>query len=335
MLSLFKNKQEYLCDFKELKKQGLKVWQKKKFNNFIYQYGKTRVLDGYADVLKDENNRFLKKVTTNQIIKFVNFDHDLGNFILRYLLDFEQRFSTVLISTYLKEYNLDQNYVLRPDNCPWLIFKNMEERNDFFNTTYQKVDTSNFLRKYTNKKEIPLISLSLSWTFFNVIVFYEATDVEIQTKVIKGLGLENWNIDVFKSMLHIIRRLRNTISHNDFLIDSKFEIYKSLIKKANLNENKTYFYIYDVCKLLDIIYPSNKSFSEQLIKLVKKQKFSSTVKEKILQLLGIDNLNNEQNHNDNFTSENIQNKGLTQRQIKRREYWKNHIKNKQHHNKNK
>lgn len=318
------------CDFKELKSQGLKLRQKKKFNEFLYQYGKTRVLDGYASVLQDETGHYFKKVSTNQIIKLVEFDHYFGNFILKYLLDFEQRFSTVLISTLLKEYNLGQDYVLRQDNCPWLVFKSLEERNDFFNTTYQKVDSSNFLRKYSNKKEIPLISLSLSWTFFNVIMFYEATDIQIQTKVIEGLGLENWNIDVFKSMLHIIRRLRNTISHNDFLIDSKFEIYKTLIKKANLREDKTFFYIYDVCKLLDIVYPIKNGFTTTLEKMINKQKFSIIVKEKVLELLGADEQENGSIHNLDEPNENKP-KSHNNNFRNKKQNWNRNKNNKKHH----
>lgn len=320
---------EIICDFKNLKKQGLKVFRKKYFNQFVYQYGKTRVLDGYATVLKN-GDYFMPKVSTNQIIKLVNFDHFLGNYILNYLLDFEQRFNTVLISTILKEYDLPQDYVLDQNNANWLVFKNFEEKADFFSTIYQKVDSSNFLQKFEDKKNIPLISLAMSWTFFNVITFFEAVDISVQIKVIEGLGIQNWNIDVFKSMLHIIRRLRNTISHNDFLIVSKFEIYKTLIKKANLKD-KNFFYIYDVCLLLDIIYPTKKTLSSTLLKLVNKQKFTKPVKEKVIELLGIE-IEKKETNKEEKESNGHNNVFVKNKNNNNNKYQKNKYQNKKHYN---
>lgn len=279
-----------LVDFKELKRQGLKIRNKKKFSQFIYQYGKTRVLEGYASILKDANNNyFINSVSTKELIKLVNFDHFLGNYILNYLLDFEQRFNTVLINTIMEHYKLEENYVLTQENCSWITFKSFEEKNDFFRNIMQNVESSNFLSKYEDKQNIPLIAVSMSWTFFNIITLFELVNVDIQTKVVENLNINDANIDVFKSMLHIIRRLRNTISHNDFLIVSKFEIYKSLIKKAKLDQNKKYFYIYDVCNLLDVIYPLNDKFADKILCLINKQRFSKQVKAIVLKLIGFDN----------------------------------------------
>ncbi len=307
-LELFRSEKiDINVDYKDLKRQGLKVVSKKKFSKFLYQYGKTRVLDGYASVLKDKDGFYINGVSTSQLIKLVNFDHYIGNYILKYLLDFEQRFSTVLINTILKRNNLSEDYVLTEENCEWLVFKSFDEKNDFFRNIFQNVESSNFLRKYDDKTKIPLIAMSMSWTFFNIITLFEVVDIDTQLKVIEGLGLENWNIDVFKSMLHIIRRLRNTISHNDFLIDSKFEIYKSLIKKAKLREDKTFFFIYDVCKLLDMVYPTKIGINNELIKIVNKQRFSKTVKAKVLSLLGVsleEQRNNENKENQQNQSRN-------------------------------
>lgn len=278
------------CDFKKLRKQGLRIFNKRRFNNFLNKYGKIVVLEGYARILQDENSFFLKKVSTNQIIKLVKFDKSFGNFILSYLLEFEQKFCNILINTILEENNLDDNYVLRDDNSDWLVFNNENEKENFFNSIYQNVSGCNFLKRHQNKSEIPLSLLSLSWTYFNLISLFEAIDLNTQEKIINNLGFLNSDVDVFKSILHITRRLRNTISHNDLLVDSKFEIYKSLIKKANLNAKKNYFYIYDICNILDDLndYDSQHCIVSNLIKLIKKQKFNSATRVKVYQLLGFD-----------------------------------------------
>lgn len=288
MKNFFKrSKVESQCDYKKLKSQGMKVSNKKKFDRFIDKYGKTRVLDGYGSCFQSENGYYVNGISTNQLIKFVKFDQTVGKYILSYLLDLEQTFNRNLIKHVMKEYNLKDDYVLDPNNSDWLIFKSLDERSNFFNNIYQNADSSNFLKKFDDKKNIPLISLSLSWTFFNIIVLFESVNMDVQNKVIDSLGLSGTSIDIFKSMIHIIRRLRNTISHNDFLMDSKFEIYKSLIKKENLNENKNYFYIYDICELLDKVYPSRKGVVPTLLKLIKKQRFASVVSLKVYELLGI------------------------------------------------
>lgn len=99
-------------DFKSLKKQGMIIWSKRKLSNFVFQYGQTRVLNGYAACLVEKNGKFLPHVTSNQLMKLVKFDRKLGSCILNYLLDFEQRLNSVLITTILSEYQLPQSYVL-------------------------------------------------------------------------------------------------------------------------------------------------------------------------------------------------------------------------------
>ena len=275
-------------DFKSVKKQGMRIWSKRRLSNFVFQYGQTRVLSGYAACLVDTNGKFLPKVTSSQLMRLVKFDQKLGACILKYLLDFEQRLNSVLITTIIAEYGLAQNYVLDIDNSPWLHFKNNEEKENFRKNMYQNVDTCNFLRYYKDKQNIPLISLSLSWTFFNTLLFFESVDSEIQNKVIKAIGLENWTIDAFKSIGHIIRKIRNTISHNDCLLISKWDVNDTLSKQMKLNESKKHLFIYDVCLFLDSISSTKKSLIKTISFLIKKQVFSKPVRIRVGKLLGWD-----------------------------------------------
>lgn len=279
-------------DFKSLKKQGMIIWSKRKLSNFVFQYGQTRVLNGYAACLVEKNGKFLPHVTSNQLMKLVKFDRKLGSCILNYLLDFEQRLNSVLITTILSEYQLPQSYVLNlkdEQNTSWLKFRTPDEKENFLKNMYQNVDTCNFLKYFPDKQRIPLISLSLSWTFFNTLLFFESVSPSIQTKVIEGLGLENWNIDSFRAIGHIIRRIRNTISHNDCLLISKFDLSPNLSKQLNLDPSRKFLYLFDICNFLDLISSSHKSLTRVVSRLIKKQFFTNKIlRIRIGKLLGWD-----------------------------------------------
>ena len=275
-------------DFKSLRKQGMLIWSKRRLSNFVFQYGQTRVLSGYAACLVDTNGKFLPKVTSSQLMRLVKFDQKLGACILKSLWDFEQRLNSVLVATLLAEYGLSQNYVLNVDDCEWLHFKNFEEKENFKRNMYQNVETCNFLRYFKDKQNIPLISLSLSWTFFNTLLFFEVVSPSVQTKVMKAIGLENWTVDAFKSIGHIIRKIRNTISHNDCLLISRWDANETLSKQLNLGSTNKYLFIYDICEFLDLISTSRKSLVKSVTKLINKQFFSKPVRTRVGKLLGWD-----------------------------------------------
>ncbi|GAA5414818.1 Abi family protein [Ureaplasma ceti] len=274
-------------DFKALKRQGMRIWSKKKLSNFVFQYGQTRVLRGYASCLIDNSDgKFISKTTSRQLMKLVNFDGALGVTLLKYLFDFEQRLNSVMITTILANYKLSPKYVLDIDHCDWLEFRSHEDKENFRRNMYQNADSCNFLSSYPDKDNIPLMSLALSWTFFNTLAFFEATADDIKREVIDSLGLTGWDVNSFRSLGHIIRKLRNTISHNDCLLLSKYDASETLINALSLNPKRKYVYVYDVCTLLDEISSSKKSLVKEISKLIKKSGFRKPIRSRVGKLLG-------------------------------------------------
>lgn len=275
-------------DFKSLKRQGLRIWSKRKLSNFVFQYGQTRVLIGYAACLIAQNGNFLPKSTSGQLMKLVNFDHRLGVKILKQLFDFEQRLNSVMITTILAKYKLPQNYILDLDNCSWLTFKNPEDKENFKRNMYQNVDTCNFLRYYEDKTKVPLMSLSLAWTFYNTLAFFEATPLEIKQEVIRSLGLKHWDVNSFRNIGHIIRKIRNTISHNDCVLISKYEGAPELLEALEIDPKRKFIFIYDLCNFLDQISSSKKSLVKTITKVINSAGFKKIIRNRIGKLLGWD-----------------------------------------------
>ena len=56
------------------------------------------------------------KISVNQLIKLVKLDRQIGITLLEAILDFETKFNSLLISTILKTYHLNQDYILDINN---------------------------------------------------------------------------------------------------------------------------------------------------------------------------------------------------------------------------
>lgn len=272
----------------QLKKEGLKIKQKKKFQLFLLDYGNLRVLQGYAKYLKDDHNQFLEKTSTKDLMKFVKLDMDLGLEILKELLLFEQKLNAVMINTLFAKCELDYNHILRLDTDRFLIFKDSEQYKRCYENLYARVSSSNFCQGYNFKSpyEVPLMILSLSWTFYDTILFYEILVPELQQAISSNMGYKNLSVSDLIEISHIIRKIRNTISHNDFLILYRSKMSKELadyfgLSQPNVNIN-------NICLMIDTLNNSHQKLSKKVIKMIKKQHFRLVLRRRIGNLLGID-----------------------------------------------
>lgn len=299
----FNSHSKFHYDFKKLTDQGFKIKNQRKLDSFCNNYGFSRVINGYAASLLDSHQNFVGKIDTNQLIKLAKFDRSLGVLLLSHILDFETRFNSILISLLLKFYKLDQNYVLTLKNSDWLQIDNYEIKKKLITNLYQPTD-SNLSKSYSkfdinrtmntqnNSEEPPLNTLSLSWTFGTIINLFEYLHPKLQQEIIYECLKTKLSVESFLWLCNIIRKLRNKITHNDFILVSRFKVNDEIKKYLQMNLNLKYIQLKNIADFLDKVdwfnngKIFNKNLDKKIRKLIKKCHFQFIVKRKVLMYLG-------------------------------------------------
>ena len=296
-----KNINNEIYDFTKLKQYGFQIKNKKKFISFCNQYGFYRIINGYAaSLLSPNSNQLILKISVNQLIKLVKLDRQIGITLLEAILDFETKFNSLLISTILKTYHLNQDYILDINNSDWLMCS-YDERKKLIANLYVLND-SNLLNEYNTvniNKQVnnnvikpPFISLSLSWTFGTTINLFEHLDISLQKQIVSQYIDKNLSVNSFLWICNILRKLRNKISHNDYVIVSRFKSNNEINNFLDISSK--YLFIKDITNFLDIVNETNhvnlytKNLTNQINKLVKKSRFKFIVKIRVLKYLGYD-----------------------------------------------
>lgn len=301
--NIFDLNKKYNYNFTKLTDQGFKIKNQRKLDSFCYNYGLSRVINGYAACLLDSNSQFVGKIDTSELIKLAKFDRKLGILLLGSILDFETRFNSILIFQLLKFYKLESDYILTYENSQWLNISNLETKKRLILSLYQSSD-SNLLRSFskfdinrtinTNLKSDtpPLLTLSLSWTFGTIINLFEYLDLRLQKQIIHECLDANITIESFIWICNILRKFRNKITHNDFVLVSRFKINDEIKKYLGIAKDQNYMQIKSITDFLDMVDWFNKnswfskSLNDQVKKLVKKSRFEYIVKRKVIKYLG-------------------------------------------------
>ncbi|MBU3830748.1 MAG: Abi family protein [Candidatus Ureaplasma intestinipullorum] len=300
--NIFESNKKYNYNFTKLTDKGFKIKNQRKLSAFCYNYGFSRVINGYAACLLDSHSNFVGEIDTNQLLKLAKFDRKLGIILLESILDFEARFNSILVSSLLKFYNLENDYVLTYKNSNWLEIESSEIKKKLISNLYQSTD-SNLLKSYTkidinrikndeSSFEPPLSTLSLSWTFGTLINLFEFLNPKLQNDIIKECLNTNISTESFLWLCNVVRKLRNKITHNDFILVSRFKVNEEIKKYLNMDKNNNFLQIKHIANFLDKVDWFNKlsffskSLQQRIEKLVYKFRFKYIVKRKTLKYLG-------------------------------------------------
>lgn len=300
--NIFESNKKYNFNFTKLTDKGFKIKNQRKLSAFCYNYGISRVINGYAACLLDSHSNFVGHIDTNQLIRLAKFDRKLGIILLGSILDFETRFNSILTSSLLKFYNLENDYVLTNNNSNWLEIESSEIKKKLISNLYQSAD-SNLLKSYNkidinrmknneNSLEPPLLTLSLSWTFGTLINLFEFLNPKLQNNIINECLNTNISTESFLWLCNVVRKLRNKITHNDFILVSRFKVNDEIKKYLNMDKHNNFLQIKNIADFLDKVDWFNKflvfskSLQQKIEKLVYKSKFKYIVKIKVLKYLG-------------------------------------------------
>lgn len=211
--------------FNILEEKGLKINNPKKFNQFLIDNGNFKIINIYLKFFQNNKERFYPNLSSDDIIDFLEIEKRIGLKILSHLLKFESKLNSIMINVLFAFYNLDYNHVLKPDLDKFLYFKSQEQYaracKSWYETAHSKLiniykfsNDTNFINK---KEDIPLMFLASTWTFDATLLFFQALNLEVQEIILKQMGFKNISLFVFYEMCDVIRKIRNTLAHNDIL----------------------------------------------------------------------------------------------------------------------
>ncbi len=196
------------------------------------------IINGYKDIFLDDQNPNIYKVGTNftEIYALYEFDRQLRNIFLEYILKFENSLRA-LIAYYFSEQYGNDNY-LKLNNFETFENVNVNNNTKQKNIKYiqsllgniNKNIANNIENKYINHYIInygfiPLWVLVNILSFGDICNFYRLMKQHERTKIAIELNINE--IDLY-SLLNILTKTRNLCAHDERLYNYKFPTYTSI-----------------------------------------------------------------------------------------------------------
>ena len=196
------------------------------------------IINGYKDLFLDEQDSSIYKFGTNfnEIYALYEFDRQLRNIFLEYILKFENSLRA-LIAYYFSEQYGNDNY-LKLNNFE--TFENVNVNNDTKQKNIKYIQSligninkniaSNIENKYINHYIInygfvPLWVLVNILSFGDICNFYRLMKQRERTKIAIELNINE--ADLY-SLLNILTKTRNLCAHDERLYNYKFPTYTSI-----------------------------------------------------------------------------------------------------------
>lgn len=231
----FKNINEQIC---LLKSRNVIFENEEEAKKILLHNNYYNIINGYKDLFLDKQNPNVYKIGTtfNEIYALYEFDRQLRNIFLEFILKFENSLRA-LIAYYFSEQYGNDNY-LKLNNFE--TFENVNVNNDTKqkNMTHIQVLLGNINRNIANNIEnkyinhyiinygfIPLWVLVNILSFGEICNFYRLMKQRERTKIAIELNINE--VDLY-SLLNILTKTRNLCAHDERLYNYKFPTYTSI-----------------------------------------------------------------------------------------------------------
>ncbi len=293
-----------------LKNRNLKFKNKEDAKKYLLKYNYYNIVNCYSKFFMNNNGNYEKDTHFEDILEVHHFDKEIKNTILKYILEVERHFKSILAYNYAKFYkdnsemylnvsSYNENYKLKAIDIMLSIYKEIDKRS--------RHKTNNSIKHYYTKyKTVPIWVLIDYLTFGKVINFYKIIPEKIRNNVVKDLlifledNLEKKlkieippkNIDL---VLDNILELRNITAHNNILLGYKFRndlpFLPALHNIENINKNDNRQNINNTVLYLQLFLSKNQynQFKKTIIKRIKKlkKKVSERIFKKIIYSFGL------------------------------------------------
>ena len=238
---------------------------------------------GYYDLINAYKQYFYKNLDPEEYKDGLNFeylyafyyiDKDFQNVLLNAILLVENIFKNRISQVISQKYGVDKSQYLATkvfQNISIKINNKKVHSNTFIRDIYnEKVNSPNKCDAIThyknNHNHIPPWILFKDFTFMEIINFYRFLNKndqqEIAELMIKTNIPANKKVGLLKKMLHVLRKSRNTIAHNNLFIGKNHKIditnteintmLPPVLKIVSGYQNSKYYLICFIVILLDV-----------------------------------------------------------------------------------
>lgn len=215
----------------------------------LHEIGYFGLIGGYKGPFKNPTTRkYRNGVTFEDIVALYEFDENLRELFLKYILHLERHIRSLLSYYFTEKYGEQQSHYLNPANYI-LDYKYQLDVAKLINIL-NTLATKNSDYPYINHQRsaynnVPLWVLVNGLTFGTISKFYALLTSDLRTKISKNF--DNVNEKQLRQYLKVITKFRNVCAHNErlfFLIKQKtiFQIqsyiknFPSLKKVHNINK---------------------------------------------------------------------------------------------------
>ena len=242
----------------KLKLQGLKIDDKKMFNEYLNKVNYNLLIGNFSRYFYNEQNtkKYDKDATFSQIVALYNFDSEIAYKILYYIFKIERKLNTLVAYTIIDEYQITDHCIFKLNNSILKnkVFKNYADAvpycsyDNFISLLTKYCATNESTKIYRNKKatsvekiwkDLPLDIMCLSWSFSTTLNILLSLDDDIINKIVKNfdpiITTNSSFIDFIKNLIY----LRNMISHNYVIFNAEIKyqsnelnnLYESIFKE--------------------------------------------------------------------------------------------------------
>lgn len=271
-----------------LMSKGVKISNKEQALNKIKLYSYYNIVNTYKDVFKNDDGSYKENVSFEEIYSLFEFDKNIRNIFLKYLLEIEMILKTYLSETIASRYGI-RNYLLKENFDDSLSENNIINSMNLINEEIIKQNGKHdaVTHYMSNYGFVPPFVLTKILTFGELSRLYGMLKQSDRQNISKNFKLSD---KVLKQIIINMTMVRNICAHNDrlFSFHSKFRISFKYIDK---DYNSSSVNIYMIMKSIELMLPKDKKrdFNRQINSEIKKLNNSlKTIKiNEILNLMGI------------------------------------------------
>lgn len=193
--------------------------------DILQRYGYFALITGYKDLLKNPTTKnYCDGATFEDVVAIYQFDEQLRELTLRYLLHIERHIRSILSYAFCITYGENQSAYLAPQNYDTSSRRKAAEVGKLINNYLQKLISRPTSYAYIehhklHHQNVPLWVLVNALSFGTISKMYEYSKPQIQSAV--SMEFDGINEPQLRMILEVLTDFRNVCAHNERLFTHK------------------------------------------------------------------------------------------------------------------
>lgn len=209
----------------KLKDKHLNIADEVYAKDMLHRYGYFALITGYKDLLKNPTTKnYRDDAAFEDIVAIYQFDEQLRELTLRYLLHFERHIRSILSYAFCITYGENQSTYLTPQNydtsSPAKATEVAKLINKYLKKLIEKPTSYAYIEHHKqHHRNVPLWVLVNALSFGTISKMYEYSKSQVQSAV--SVEFEGINEPQLRMILEVLTDFRNVCAHNERLFTHK------------------------------------------------------------------------------------------------------------------